>query len=266
MAQNFDLKENYGYNDLIEIMKILREECPWDKQQTHESISKNFIEETYEAVDAIRTGNINLLREELGDVLLQVIFHAEIENQSGNFSMDEVTDELCKKLIVRHPHIFGGIKADSSEQVLSNWESIKIKTKNQNTHTETLEDVPKSLPALMKAQKLQKRAKKCGFDFNNLQEAIDKLYEEIIELNSALEKGGESVEEEIGDILFSSVNISRMLSIDAETALNNSCDKFLKRFALMERQALDEGKNLEDMSLEQMDLIWEKIKAEIKNN
>ena len=268
MAESFNLKENYDFNDLVEIMKVLRVNCPWDREQTHESISKNFIEETYEAVDAIRTSDTVLLREELGDVLLQVVFHAEIERQAGNFSINGVTDEICKKLIIRHPHVFGEISAGTPAQVLNNWESIKRKTKNQNTHTESLEDVPKSLPALMKAQKLQKRAKKSGFSQNIFQKGIDKLYVKILKLNTAIKNAREhtengennaDVQDEIGDLIFTLAGISEMFSVDAETALSASCDKFIRRFAVLERQALESGNSLEDMPEEEIDAMWNKI-------
>ena len=177
MRSDFPLKEKYGFDDLVKIMRVLRGPggCPWDAEQTHASIRKNFIEETYEAIEAIDAQDSVLLQEELGDVLLQVIYHAAMEEEQGNFSIDDVCDGVCKKLVIRHPHIFGDVKADTAEEVLSNWETIKQQEKGQKTATETLKSVPKVLPALMRAEKIQKRASRAGMDYDSAADALRDL-------------------------------------------------------------------------------------------
>lgn len=167
---NFTEKENYNFNDLVEIVKILRapDGCPWDREQTHKSIRSNFIEETYEAVEAIDTDDLDLLKEELGDVLLQVALHAEIESEQGTFDINDVCDGICKKLIIRHPHVFGDVNADTTEQVLKNWDAIKMKTKSQKTQTQAILSVSKALPSLMRSTKIQQKAAKVGFDWENV--------------------------------------------------------------------------------------------------
>lgn len=167
---NFTEKENYNFNDLVEIVKILRapDGCPWDREQTHKSIRSNFIEETYEAVEAIDTDDLDLLKEELGDVLLQVALHAEIESEQGTFDINDVCDGICKKLIIRHPHVFGDVNADTTEKVLKNWDAIKMKTKSQKTQTQAILSVSKALPSLMRSTKIQQKAAKVGFDWENV--------------------------------------------------------------------------------------------------
>lgn len=174
---NFTEKENYNFNDLVEIVKILRapDGCPWDREQTHKSIRSNFIEETYEAVEAIDTDDLDLLKEELGDVLLQVALHAEIESEQGTFDINDVCDGICKKLIIRHPHVFGDVNADTTEKVLKNWDAIKMKTKSQKTQTQAILSVSKALPSLMRSTKIQQKAAKVGFDWENVNGALDKL-------------------------------------------------------------------------------------------
>lgn len=185
---NFTEKENYNFNDLVEIVKILRapDGCPWDREQTHKSIRSNFIEETYEAVEAIDTDDLDLLKEELGDVLLQVALHAEIESEQGTFDINDVCDGICKKLIIRHPHVFGDVNADTTEKVLKNWDAIKMKTKSQKTQTQAILSVSKALPSLMRSTKIQQKAAKVGFDWENVNGALDKLLKNVKSLKPQL--------------------------------------------------------------------------------
>lgn len=185
---NFTEKENYNFNDLVEIVKILRapDGCPWDREQTHKSIRSNFIEETYEAVEAIDTDDLDLLKEELGDVLLQVALHAEIESEQGTFDINDVCDGICKKLIIRHPHVFGDVNADTTEKVLKNWDAIKMKTKSQKTQTQAILSVSKALPSLMRSTKIQQKAAKVGFDWENVNGALDKLLKNVKSLKPLL--------------------------------------------------------------------------------
>lgn len=185
---NFTEKENYNFNDLVEIVKILRapDGCPWDREQTHKSIRSNFIEETYEAVEAIDTDDLDLLKEELGDVLLQVAMHAEIESEQGTFDINDVCDGICKKLIIRHPHVFGDVNADTTEKVLKNWDAIKMKTKSQKTQTQAILSVSKALPSLMRSTKIQQKAAKVGFDWENVNGALDKLFKNVKSLKPLL--------------------------------------------------------------------------------
>lgn len=256
----FSRKERYGFDDLVKIYEILMspEGCPWDREQTHESVRMNFIEEVYEAVEAIDNGDKNLLREELGDVLMQVVFHAEMERGENTFDINDVCDEVCKKLIYRHPHIFGDIKVSGSDEVLSNWEELKRREKGQETYADTLSAVAKSLPALLRAEKLQKRAKKCGFDWENVDGAYAKVEEELREVREA---SPEDVLEEMGDLLFAVVNVARFLKVNPEEALTFACKKFVKRFDLMERLAISAGHNLADLDLDGMDKFWEAAKS-----
>ncbi len=256
---NFIQKDKYSFDDLVSIYKILRSEdgCPWDREQDHKSVRMNFVEEVYEACEAIDTDDTALLREELGDVLMQVVFHSEMESEKGSFSIDDVTDEVCKKLIYRHPHIFGEISVSGTEEVLSNWEELKRREKKQETFSDTLSSVAKSLPALMRAEKVQKRAKKCGFDWPDISGAYDKVIEE---LNEVKEADPSRVMEELGDLLFAVVNVSRFLKVNPEEALTRANEKFISRFTAMEKMASDAGCVLSDMSLEEMDKFWEAAK------
>ena len=255
------LKTEYGFDDLVAIMKLLRSECgcPWDKEQTHESIRKNLIEETYEVVDAIDRKDVEALKEELGDVLLQVVFHSQMESERGRFSVDDVCNDVCRKLIVRHPHILGDTVADDAGTVLKNWEEIKNKTKGMKKQSESLAAVPASLPALMRAQKMQSRAAKVGFDFAGADAAVEKLEEETKELREALNSGSGSAEE-LGDVLFSAVNVARFISVDAEECLFRATEKFLSRFQTMERLAEAEGRTLAEADMSEMDELWSKAK------
>lgn len=260
---NFNFKDRYDINDLLLIMKILRGEngCPWDREQTHQSIRKNFIEETYEVVEAIDNNDMTLLREELGDVLLQVVFHACMEEENNVFNFDDVANDICHKLIIRHPHVFSDIRVDNAAQVLDNWNTIKQKQKGQETVTETLQSVPRQLPALMRATKIQTRAKKAGMDFSSISQALESLKSEIIELENALNgQDEENIQEEIGDVLFSCVNIARLNNQDAEELLSRSSDKFISRFAKVEQRASDNSIDMKSIDEEALNQMWIKAK------
>lgn len=253
----------YSFEDLQNIVTRLRGEdgCPWDKVQTHESLREGLIEESYEVIEAInRKDSINLC-EELGDVLLQVIFHADIEREKEVFDIGDVIDGICRKLVYRHPHVFGSTQADTPEQVLENWEQLKKKEKHQKTQTEVLQSVPEALPALIRAKKVQKKAADVGFDFPQTTDALKKVFEECKELQDEIRLGGSGIEEEFGDLLFSIVNISRFLKINPEFALTKAIKKFINRFEYVEKSALSEGKCLSDMTLEELDLLWDDSKC-----
>lgn len=259
----FKQKPNYGFEDLIEIMKLLRSPggCPWDREQDHKSIRQNFIEETYEVIEAIDTEDKELLKEELGDVLLQVVFHSEMESEKGSFDINDVCDGICKKLIIRHPHVFSDVKADTTEQVLTNWDNIKMQTKSQKKQSDAMDSVSKALPSLMRSAKIQKKAAKVGFDWEDVNGALDKVDEEVDELKSAISSGNqENMVEELGDLLFSVVNVSRFIKVDSEEALYKACDKFVSRFKKVEALAQERGIDMESASLSQLDSLWDEIK------
>lgn len=268
MAEEFVLKDKYNMDDLVAIIKVLRAlgGCPWDREQTHESIKKNFIEETYEVVEAINKQSTDMLREELGDVLLQIVLHSEMESENGNFSFDDVANDIVQKLVVRHPHVFGEVVANNTAEALNSWEAVKLKTKGQKNQTESMLSVPRELPALMRAQKIQHKAAKIGFDWDNVGGAVDKLYEEINELKTAMEQGKRlDIEDEFGDVLFSCVNIARFIDVDSEEALTASTDKFMSRFSLVEQMASEQGIDMKSSSIEELDRLWDKAKK-IKNS
>ncbi len=259
---DFTCKEKYTYEDLLEIMRILRspEGCVWDREQDHKSIRRSFIEETYEAVEAIDNDDPVLLQEELGDVLLQVVFHAQIEAEAQRFTMDEVVDGICKKMVYRHPHVFGDVEVRNSDDVLTNWDALKQKEKNQSSVTDTLESVARSLPGLIRAEKVQHKASKVGFDWDSIEGALGKVREETEEVARAAAGDGDPAEE-LGDLLFAAVNVARFLHTDPEQALQTATDKFMRRFAQVEQAALAEGRQLADLSLAEMDALWDKVKA-----
>lgn len=268
MAKEFVLKDKYNIDDLVAIIKVLRAPggCPWDREQTHESIKKNFIEETYEVVEAINKQSTDMLREELGDVLLQIVLHSEMESENGNFSFDDVLNDIVQKLVVRHPHVFGEVVANNTAEALNSWDAVKLKTKGQKNQTESMLSVPRELPALMRAQKIQHKAAKIGFDWDNVGGAVDKLYEEIDELKTAMEQGKRfDIEDEFGDVLFSCVNIARFIDVDSEEALTASTDKFMSRFSLVEQMASEQGIDMKSSSIEELDRLWDKAKK-IKNS
>lgn len=256
----FKEKENYNFDDLVEIVRILRAPngCMWDREQTHESIRRNFIEETYEVVEAIDNKDTDLLKEELGDVLLQVVFHACIEQENNVFDINDVADGVCKKLIYRHPHVFAKTDVNSTEEILTNWDALKQKEKNQKTVTDSLKSVARSLPSLIRAEKIQKKAAKAGFDWQNVNQAIDKVREELDEIQNANEN---TINEEVGDMLFAAVNVARMLKVEPEQALEKAADKFIVRFERVEKTE----KNLADLSFDELLELWKQAK-ECKND
>lgn len=259
----FTFKDNYNINDLIEIVSILRSEngCPWDKVQTHESIRKDFIEEVYEVIEAIDLKDTSLLKEELGDVLLNTVFHAQIETENGNFNFNDVCNDICQKMITRHPHVFGEVSADTTEKVLNNWDKIKMQTKGQTTYTETLESIAKSLPALMRAEKVGKRSAKANFDFPNADETFQSVQSETKELQQAMANGNqEEIYEEFGDLLFACVNLGRKLGIDSERALYDATNKFIGRFAKVEELSRFNGTDLKSLDINQLDALWQQAK------
>lgn len=265
---DFQPKNNYSIDDLITIVRLLRGEggCPWDREQTHKSIRNDFLEETCEAIEAIDLGDTELLREELGDVLLQVVFHCRIEEEICSFTFDDVCDEICKKLIVRHPHVFGSVTAENTEQVLKNWDAIKMETKGQTSYTDTLKSVATTLPALMRAQKVGKRAMRAGMDFSCAEDAIACISAEKSELDKAVAAADKAnIEEEIGDLLFSCVNAARHLGIDAELALKASTDKFIRRFSVTEELTAADGVDMKDLPIKELDIYWEKAKQIINS-
>lgn len=264
---DFAFKDKYNCADLLEIVKILRAPggCPWDAEQTHESIKKNLIEETYEVIEAINKNDKELLLEELGDLLLQVALHAEMEREINTFDFDDVCNGIAQKLIIRHPHVFGDVKADTTDEVLSNWDAIKRQTKHQKTTTESMLSVPRELPALMRSSKIQQKAAKVGFDWKNADGALEKVDEEIAEVKEAFVGGNpEEISEELGDLLFAVVNVTRFANTDAEEALTAATDKFLSRFAGVEKKAAEKGLNMKDTSLDVLDELWNEVKEEMK--
>ena len=269
MIENFQFKENYDINDLVDIVEILRspDGCPWDKEQDHKSIRRDFLEETYEVIEAINKDDKDLLLEELGDVLLQVVFHTQIEREKGTFDLKDVADGICKKMIERHPHVFGDVSAETSEQVLENWDVIKKQTKSQKTQTESMLSIPREFPALMRADKVQKKAAKVGFDWDSVDGAFDKVHEEIDELKEAVLMGVvDNAREELGDLLFSVVNVSRFIKVDSEEALTNATDKFIDRFSKVEKMADERGLVMKETSLEELDKLWDEAKLVSKKD
>lgn len=260
---DFEIKDSYKFDDLVKIMKVLRAPggCPWDIEQDHKSIRQNFIEETYEVIEAIDTEDRELLKEELGDVLLQVVFHSEIESEENGFNIDDVCDGICKKLIIRHPHVFGDVKADTTEKVLKNWDNIKMQAKSQKSQTQAMESVSKALPALMRSTKIQQKASKVGFDWENVYGALQKVHEETSELECAInENNAQSISEELGDLLFSVVNVSRFVGTDAEKALYDACDKFTSRFSEVEKLAQQRDIDIKGATISQLNSLWEEVK------
>lgn len=250
------------FSRLVEIMEKLRSEdgCPWDRVQTHDSLKKYLIEETYELIDAIERGDYEAMKEELGDLLLQVVFHSKIAKDSGKFDIDDVIDSISEKMISRHPHVFGSADFKTPEEVLNQWDDRK--REEGKLKKSILEGIPSSLPALMRAYKLQSRAAKVGFDWDNIEGVIDKIEEEIRELKDAMkENKKERIEEELGDLLFSIVNFGRFIKIDPETALRKTNRKFEERFRSLERLVREQGKNLKDLSLDEMDALWNVVKS-----
>lgn len=260
---DFQRKETYDLDDLLQIMKLLRAPggCPWDREQTHKSIRNCLIEETYEAVEAIDDDDPVLLQEELGDVLLQVVFHAELEAEAGRFAFANVVDGIAKKMVQRHPHVFGTVVVNGTEDVLTNWDAIKKKTKDQKTQTEVLQSVSKALPALMRSQKVQQKAAKVGFDWPDVSGALDKVAEETAELREAIRTDvQENCSEELGDLLFSVVNVSRFIGVNPEQSLSEACEKFIARFAKVEQLAKERGMDMASAGIDALDKLWDEAK------
>ena len=246
-----------AFEKLVRIMDELREKCPWDRKQTIQSLRQMTLEETYELTDAITENNWSSIKEELGDLLLHIVFYSKIASEQDQFTIEEVLNGISKKLIDRHPHIYGDVEVKNDEDVKRNWEKLKIKEGKQSV----LSGVPKTLPALVKAMRLQEKAKQVGFEWENKEQVWEKVKEEESELQEAMESGDQKkVEEEFGDLIFSLVNFARFLNIDAENALEITNKKFINRFTRMEEQAMASGKNLNEMSLQEMDSIWDQIK------
>ena len=247
---NFTSKERYGMEDLIALVALLRAPggCPWDGAQTHLSVRRNFLEEAYEACEGFDRDDPALMCEELGDVLLQVLFHTDIEREAGRFTLDDVCDGVCRKLIFRHPFLFGG---DQS----AGWEELKRREKGQSSTAQTLDGVARSLPALWRSEKIQKKAAKSGFAWESPEESLDKLDEECAELRKA-SRTGEGAGEELGDVLFAAVSVAVRLGIDPEEALHAACEKFIRRFGAMEQAAQDAGTELSRLSREELLTLW----------
>ena len=247
------------FNRLVTIMDELREKCPWDKKQTIQTLRHLTIEETYELAEAISAEDWNGIKEELGDLLLHIVFYAKIGAEQKKFTLQEVIDGVCEKLIVRHPHIYGDVKVENEEDVKQNWEKIKLKEGKKSV----LGGVPKSLPSMVKAMRLQEKSKQVGFEWDNTQQVWDKVTEELQELDEAVLSGNkDKMEDELGDVFFSLVNLARFLQLDAENALERTNKKFINRFTRMEKEAALQDKFLHDMSLEEMDAMWNRIKKE----
>jgi len=256
--------EQSGIDFLLEIMQRLRAPggCPWDIEQTHESLKSCLVEETYEVLDAIDEKDIASLREELGDVLLQVVFHAQICQEKSEFTFDDVARELTNKLIRRHPHVFGTADAADSDEVLKNWNAIK-KTEHGDENPSLLKGVPRNFPALLKAYQIQKKVAQVGFDWTDRVDVVAKIAEEFEEVQDAIQKGDEDqIQEELGDLLFSVVNLCRFQGYHAEECLNKTNTKFIRRFQKLEQRFHEQGHDLADKNLEELDVVWEAIKRE----
>lgn len=258
------LKDKYNFDELIDIMRLLRGEngCPWDKEQTHESLKKYLIEETYEVLETIDINDKKKLCEELGDVLLQIVFHSRIGEEEGTFDINDVITGISKKMISRHTHIFGTDKANTAEEVLVNWEAIKKKEKGLESQTCVLKDVPSNLPALMRSYKVQQKAAQVGFEWDNIEDVFGKVDEEINELKDVYKSENmEKITDELGDVFFSLVNLSRFLKVQPELALTGTINKFIRRFEYVEQESTKAGKSLQNMSLSEMDELWNKAKV-----
>ena len=259
------MDKRYTYEDFLGIMQTLLGEggCPWDREQTHASIRNNFLEETYEVVDAIDRDNTADMCEELGDVLMQVVFHAIMAEEENRFDFSDVVDGVSKKLVYRHPHVFGDVEADTAEKVLDNWEKLKRAEKSQSTYSDTLRSVPAAFPALLRAQKVQKRASKAGYDFDSVLSAFMKIKEETAEVHELLTVDNkERLTEEIGDLLFSVVNVGRLLGVDCEEALYKATSKFTNRFDKAEERIIADGFDMKELSPEKLNEYWENVKKD----
>lgn len=258
----FEFKNRYTIEDLLHIMKILRSDngCPWDKVQTHESIRTDLIEEAYEVCEGIDANSPEMLREELGDLLMQVVFHSQIETEQGNFNFDDVCNDICRKLVYRHPHVFGTVKADTEDEVLRNWDALKKKSKNQETAAETLESVPKTFPALLRGEKVCRRAERAGLPINDANVFIEKIKSALDELNVAdIDENIAHNQQILGNILLSFCNLDRIFKTDGEKALTYSTNGFIMRFRAIENEAVQNGGSLDKLSDEELSRIAESL-------
>ncbi|WP_304347520.1 nucleoside triphosphate pyrophosphohydrolase [Capnocytophaga leadbetteri] len=247
-----------AFQRLLNIMDDLRAQCPWDKKQTMQSLRHLTIEETYELGDAILDNDLQEVKKELGDLLLHIVFYAKIGSETGDFDIADVANGVCEKLIIRHPHIYGDVKVDNEEDVKRNWEKIKLKEGNKSV----LGGVPKSLPALVKASRIQDKAAGVGFDWDNIDDVFAKVKEEIEELHTEVKaQKHTAIEAEFGDVLFSLINYARFLKVNPEDALERTNKKFIARFQYLERKAADSGKSLRDMTLAEMETYWQEAKG-----
>lgn len=253
-----------AFGRLLDVLDELRVKCPWDRKQTNESLRPNTIEEVYELADALMKNDRMNICKELGDVLLHVVFYAKIGSETGDFDIKDVCDKLCDKLIFRHPHVFGEVKADTAEQVTENWEQIKLKEKDGNKSV--LSGVPDALPALIKAYRIQDKARNVGFDWEERTQVWEKVKEEIAEFEQEVDRmDKEKAEAEFGDVMFSLINAARLYKINPDNALERTNQKFIHRFNYLEAHTIKEGRNLKDMTLEEMDAIWNEAKKLEKN-
>lgn len=258
---DFLCKESYDLRDFVALVSYLRSPngCPWDQVQTHESIRRNFLEETYEACEAIDAGDLVHMCEELGDVLMQVLFHTDIEREAGHFDIDDVADAACKKLVYRHPHVFRRDEPDAPD-----WDTMKQRERAQTTTAEAMDSVARSLPALWRCDKIQAKAAKTGFEWPDVHAALDKVDEETRELRAAVASGDtEAIGDELGDLLFAAVKVARFAGIDPEQAAHAACEKFIRRFSAMETAAANDGTALEQCTLAQMLTLWQQAKQTV---
>jgi len=258
---NFENRTRHGFDDVMRIVRRLRAPngCPWDREQTHESLKNALLEESYELIDAIDEGDDAHICEEMGDVLLQFALHAAIAEEQSAFTSRDACTELVEKLIYRHPHVFGDIRVNGSDEVLKNWDALKMSQRKQTTQTEVLKSVPKSFPALLRSRKVQKKAADVGFDWENAQQAFYKIAEETEELRESIEQGS-NIDEEMGDLLFAVVNVARLLKMEPEFLLMQATDKFINRFEKMELLARDRGNELKELSFHDQDQLWDEAK------
>ena len=252
------MKKQSSFDQLVSIMDRLRAECPWDQKQTMESLSHLTIEETYELMDAILNKDMNEIKGELGDLLLHIVFYSKIASETNDFNINDVINSICNKLIERHPHVYGNKTANTEDEVKRNWEKIKLK----NGRKSVLEGVPKSLPAMVKASRIQEKARGVGFDWENINQVFEKVKEEFIELHEevAIQNNKTKVEKEFGDVLFSLINYARFIGVDPESALERTNKKFILRFSFLEKEVNRKGLKLDNMSLEEMDNLWNESK------
>lgn len=258
--------KSYTFQNLLSIMERLRssEGCPWDREQTHESLKKYMIEESYEALEALDSGDRHKFADELGDLLLQIVFHAQIGKEENTFDINDVISCVCQKMIDRHTHVFGKDKADTAEEVLDNWDKIKKKEKKLESHTQVLRDISHYLPALMRSYKVQQKAAKIGFDWEEVSGAIDKVKEEINEIKEVYKTGNVGkIQEEVGDLLFAVVNVSRFLEVHPELALSEAIEKFINRFEYIEKNSAKFNKKMEEMTMDEMDVLWNEAKTHV---